>query len=283
MKKKIEWYKKRCTASQVYTGGLQYALVSPGEKQCSPFVYCKDFLQDAVQAYLLNMRRNIYRFVYDPKEHEPVDLRATRILLGNSSDCYMSEKIPGCLDFINQFEEKLKIRKSQVFECLNPPKRYQNSGVWLFESSRRWIKSPPMLSLYTLLLRLGFVHTLGNDFTQTMKGVRVGKILAYQEQDRSQLKYAQKGIDRILKFGDRRIFHRNIAQNYPRRVSISVMHNNCGIVGFAQEEIKDAFPHWYRPLVSSPSKPKKKKPKKTMTVTTGYQFPNPIVQYDEVF
>lgn len=283
MKKKIEWYKKRCTASQVYTGGLQYALVSPDGKQCSPFVYCKDFLQDAVQAHLLNMRRNIYRFVYDPEEHEPVDTRATRILLGNSSDRYMQHKIPGCLDFINQFEKKLKISPSHVFECLDPPKRYQNSGVWLFESSRRWIKSPPMLSLYTLLLRLGFVHTLGNDFTVTMKGVRTGKILAYQEQDRSQLKYAQKGIERILKYGDRKIFHRNIAQNYPKKVSISVMHNNCGIVGFAQEEIKGMFPHWYRPLVSSPSKPKKKKPKTAMTVTTGYHFPNPVVQYNEVF
>ena len=74
-----------------------------------------------------------------------------------------------------------------------------------------------------------------------------GKIKGYQEQDRSQLKYAQKGIKHILEHGDRKIFFRDINKNYPP-VAIDTMHDTCGIVGFAQGDTKGVVPHWHRKI-----------------------------------
>lgn len=286
----IEWRTKKCTAQQVYQSGLQYAFVSPDCKQCTPFVYCKDFLQDAVQGFVCKRKVcDIYRFTYNPEEDPPIAMNCTKILLANQGDPDLRDKIPGCLDFINQIENKLKIRHSDVWECLDPPKKYQKGGVWLFEGSRRWIKSPPMLSFYTLLLRLGCIHEKGTLYKRTLDEIKSGATGVYQEQDRQQLKYANKGIQRILKFGDRRIFYRDVGSNYPP-VDVNDMHNRCGIVGFAQGDTKNIVPHWHRKFKKKKklNKPKYKMepipevPRINLQEDTSYQA-NPIIHIEKVY
>jgi hypothetical protein len=245
-KKKVEWFKKHQILSQAISSGLEYAFVSADYKQCCPFVLCKDFLHDAVYNAIHNTKKSIYQFHYSPKDgHAAIDLTKMRIILANSCDRQLREKIPHCLDFIHQIERVLRMSLTTARECVDPPPKYAPGGVWLFESSRRWLAAPPMVSLYTLLARVGFSHTQGENFQSTIDKILSYSIQPYQYEDKHRLSGSKNGIDYILKHGDRRVFHSDLKMNYPR-IRISVLHNDCGIMGFARGSTKKIVPNWHR-------------------------------------
>jgi len=235
---------------QVYRQGLEYSLLSADNRQCCYFVWCKDFLQDAIQGYLYDTRKETYGFEYDPSLHPPIDLRRARILITNSRDSEFDKKIPPCLDFLNQIEVRLKLRKTTCTRCVPTPRKYQKCGVWLFEGSRLWQIAPPMLSLYTLFIRVGFAHKVGTPWNFTVNHVRTGLLEPYQRgrytSDKTQLEEAQDGIRKIMRFGPRRLFHRDIFENYPEDMDIDTMHNEMGIVSFSNETTKLYIPYWHR-------------------------------------
>ena len=110
-----------------------------------------------------------YNFKYDPKEKPKPYLEKIRLLTTNSSNNKFSKKITNSLDFINQLEDILGIKKSILRECNNPPEEYTKSGIWFFEGHKRWINSPPMLSLYSLFIRIGCNHKKGNSYKTTIE------------------------------------------------------------------------------------------------------------------
>ncbi len=263
--KKIEWRKKQASLAEIYHRGLQMTLVSkPDENgvyhQCCPWVLCKDFFQDAVQGHLLGVKKGCYGYYYDPKDDPALSLDRTRIAVGNAEDSELGKKVTAALEFLNQFEKQIHLIRTKADECESPPEKYKNSGVYLFEGSARWMLSPPMISLYTLLLRVGFTHQIGDTFEQTVEKVTTGKTKCYESgtsgsNDASYLKSGKSGIEKILKHGYAKIFHKNIKDNYPASVAIGTMHNNSGIVGFSTGQCKTTYPHWFRM-----DNPKKKKP-----------------------
>jgi len=242
----VKWFEGSQPLTQALSSGLEFCFLSEDNRQISPFAYCKDYLQDAIQGHLLKKRRSIYGFTYDPKIDPPICLNNTRILVANSTDSALGSKIPNCLDFLHQIEKKLRLVKTVVSECQSPPLKYIRSGVWLFKGSCRWMKSPPMISLYTLLIRLGFGHKIGTPYQEMIDGVISGKIPAYQFVDSGRLLHAKNGIDRILKIGDQKIFGRKIENNYPRKIRIGTMHNHLGIIGFSTGESKNHIPVWHK-------------------------------------
>lgn len=115
------------------------------------------------------------------------------------------------------------------------------------------MKSPPMISLYTLLIRVGMTHELGQPWHETFKKIQKDKSGGYYNKtDNSFAEQTQKGLDRILKYGDRKIFHRDIGRNYPATyksgvaVSVFTIHDSFGILGFSNGSTKNEFPHWHR-------------------------------------
>jgi hypothetical protein len=252
----IEWMRAKPSMAQVYSQGLEYCFLSRDWKQCCPFVYCKDFLQDAILACHYGKTVNIYGFDYNPAACEPLYMDRTRIAVANAADKTFADKIPAVVDFMNQIEQKLKMVRTHARSCSNPQKAYSN-GVFIIDSSNRWMLSPPMLSMYSLLLRVGFCHVKGEDFADTVKKVVDGKVSPYQKNDRSQLASAQQGIEKILKYGYARIFHKDPKKNYPD-VNTSTMHYSTGIVSFSTGISKSVVPHWHRDLEKADEKKKKK-------------------------
>ena len=244
-KQPIAWYEKRAALNQIFTSGLGFAFLSKANAQVTPFVLCRDYLQDAIQGYVNGTKRVIYGFRYDPSEDHPVCITKTRLLVANSSDADLEQKISAIADFLHQIEINLKIPLTKVRKCKSPPKKFAKCGVWLFEGSARWMKSPPMISLYTLLIRAGANHSIGKPFSETITGIATGKIPAYQPRDREWLTEAKNGIEKILEKGDRSIFARKTKDNFPPAIDISSMHNNCGIVGFSRGYTKKFFPKWH--------------------------------------
>lgn len=230
----VEWYNdEEMSLRQAVTNGIEFSFLSKNNKQVSPFAYCKDYLQDVVHGFLTNKKKSIYGFTYDPKKHQPISITTTKLLVTNFQDPYFSSKIPNCLDFLNQIELELKMTKTSALKADEPPMRYTRCGVWIFQGSRRWLKSPPMISLYTLLIRIGFGHTIGTPFKDTIAEILADKKTPYQPVDRWRLSEAMDGINAILTAGDRKIFHRKIQDNYPDKIAVKIMHDNLGIVGFS--------------------------------------------------
>ena len=245
-KKKVQWFKGHQGLQQAISSGLEYAFVSEDYKQCCPFVLCKDFLHDAVYNRVHNTKKSIYGYHCSLKEGHPlVDLNKMRMMLANSSDRKMRDKIPNCLDFMHQVEKELKMSLTVAREVAVPIPKYSAGGVWLFESSKRWLSAPPMVSLYALLVRVGFSHHIGTEFRDTIAKIISYEIKPYQYEDRGRLIGSKDAINYILKNGDRKIFYSDIKLNYPR-VRIGVLHNDMGIMGFARGSTKNLIPHWHR-------------------------------------
>jgi hypothetical protein len=236
---------------QIYNKGLEFALVSDKFKQCHPFIWCKDFLHDVVYSTLHERKFEIYRFKYDPSYDPKVCLRETRLLVTNAKDAKIEKKIDQCLEFLNQIEENLLMPCSKVRKCSNAPAEYKY-GVFLFQGSKRWMQSPPMISLYSLLIRVGFSHVSGTNFSTTIKMLKEGHLKPYQNKDSKWLNEIEPALYKIMRFNDRKIFHRDIKLNYPKNFQIEKIHNNLGIMSFANDmRLKVvgrdvSVPYWHR-------------------------------------
>lgn len=240
--------------SQVYNNGLEYCFISDDNTQISPYVFCKDFLHDLIMAYYTNAQASVYGFVYDPKTSKPPCLNKIKLSLVNSKDPNFSDKIPALIDFINQIEEILKLKKSTAYLVDNPLDKYKN-GTWIVEGSSKWQIAPPMLSLYALMLRCGFTHKIGETYKQTIDKLIDGTYLPYQSNDRSQLSGAIPGLEYVLQHGYAKIFYKDPKDNY-KLIPIHTMHNNMGIVSFSgklksqsvTKDNKEDFYYWYKPV-----------------------------------
>lgn len=245
----IQLKPRKSRIAQEFSEGLEFALVSKDNKQINQFVFCKDFIQDAIEGFLNNHRVSIYGFIYDPTKPETLllCLEKTRLLLTNWRDKQFRFKLDNCIDFVNQFEDRLGMSRTEVMEVENAPPFYKKAGIWLFEGCKRWMQAPPMISLYTLLLRVGFSHKVGQSFEKTMKDIIAEELPTEQYSDQIYLQDAEDGIRCILEHGDQKIFGKEMKKNYPN-IGTYDMHSECGIVGFSRGFAADFCPHWYEKI-----------------------------------
>ena len=251
----ITWLKSTTSsAAQIYESGLQYCLVNKEHEQCHPLVFCKDFIQDAVHGFLNNKVASIYGFTYDPAKMPKLSLDRIRLLLVNSSDAKFGDRVLKVIDLLNQVEAKLKLKHSHLWKVSNPPKSYAKTGAYYISGSGQWLNSPVMVSMYSLMIRAGFNHTIGTDFMTTLKGIASGKIKSYQNNDQRQVSSALKGIEKIIEKGYRKFFYIETQKNYPANTPIGTMHNSTGIIGFTTGSTKSICPYWTRKSIDSPKK-----------------------------
>lgn len=254
----IKWHPKTNKICQIPKEGLEYALVSDDYEQVHQLVWCKDFMQDAIHGFLNKKLTQLYGFTYDPKSSPPISLKRTRLMVTNWKDPDFGDKITNrVLPLVHKIEDQLKMSHSVLERCSNAPPRYGRSGVWLLNSSKRWFKAPPMISFFTLLIRIGLVSNANDSLDNIIKKIKDGSTPSYfssdTSQDKTQVKGAERGIRRILEFGDRRLFHTKAKDNYPplcstggKYISIFTIHDGCGIVSYSNNTTKHIFPHWHR-------------------------------------
>jgi hypothetical protein len=261
--REIEWHPKTLRGiSQIPQDGMEFAYVSEDYKQVHQLVWCKDFMQDTIYGSLNGVDFEVYGFKYDPDRNPAICKDKTRFMICNWRDHeFASKLLNNCAEFIHGIEKQLKMEKKTVFEkCINPPPIYRKSGVFIVEGSKRWMVAPPMISLYTILIRMGMVHPLGQDPMTTLQQILDKKLKPYnwkaptkskwgeyqEENDSDHLAEGWEGLQRILRLGDGRIFHKSIERNYPVEVGVSVIHDDCGLCGFSSGCTEEYFPHWHR-------------------------------------
>jgi hypothetical protein len=246
--KQIKWYEKESQLNESIKSGPELAFVSPNFEQSTPFFRCKDYLQDAVFNFLNKSDKKLYGFQYDPAVDPPLSFDKTRIIATNSLDFDMSFRIEGSLDFLNQLEKQLKMQPTKIFRCQEPPLKYIRPDVWLYSGSNRWMNSPPMISMYGLMIRVSMNHKLGTDFQKTINGIIDEKIEPIQAVDQFRLKQSIDGIEKIIKIGDRRLFFQRKEDNYPSNLTLSSVHNKLGIVSFSLNFSEKFIPYWHRKI-----------------------------------
>lgn len=217
---------------QVYSRGLEFSLVSNSYEQCHRWVLCKDFLHDVVYSVVRGQPVDIFKFRYDPSKDPKCCMRETRLLIGHRRDSSFRSRLPSMLDFLNQVESRLGMKSSELVEPSTLPEGFRDAVM--VRGSKRWLRSPPMLSLYALLVRVGMGHRAGDAYKTTIRNSISSKPKPYQPKDGKWLRIIEPALHKIMRFGDRRLFRGGPEDNYPE-MDLEVVHNRLGIVGFAYD------------------------------------------------
>lgn len=211
--------------NQIYSSGLEFAFISKEGEQCHPFAFCKDYLQDAIWATLNKSSAAIYGFSYKHGRNPIVDLKKTRMALRFKNQAGFDELAVAALKFIHEME------KAQGYELseLHYGGKYKDKThpVYVFVSDQRWMHSPVMISLYTLALRVGLSYT-GGDWQQHFTAAKK----YYGRNDKTYTKAAKKALEKIIGKDVGDVFAKKFADNYPKKLSMSGMHDRSGIVSF---------------------------------------------------
>lgn len=244
----VKWL-TRSGLSQIYSRGMEMCFISRMWEQCCQFVLCKDFLHDAVFSYRHKKPIEIYGFRYNHKRNKPIDLRNIRIAICNSQDPKFKYKIQPMISFLNQIEKEMGLKKSNIIRVKNPPELYRKCGVYIVLGSGRWLISPPMISLFALLIRCGTRHEINEEWRSTVDYIIDDLSFGYGEScsdDGDYLMEAMSTIEQIIKIGYNEIFYKTPKKNYPLNVDAEVFHDDYGICGFAMGDCE--VKHWYKKL-----------------------------------
>jgi len=125
---------------------FRFAFVTKQHKMCHQWVYCRDFLQDAIRVALTDTPCDIYGFKYDPVKDRKLDLSATRMAVSHIT----KEQAASALKILHLFEQDAEIYNTSTLELT------EETEVVVFTSSPDWMDSPFTISLYTFLIRLGY-------------------------------------------------------------------------------------------------------------------------------
>ena len=247
---------KNYRTAQIYSAGFEFSFASEIQEvwqQACTFVYCKDFLHDAVWAHLNKKPWQIHGFKYTPGVDPDLDMKHCAMFFRNTQykgkQDEFHDMLPNCLEFLNKCEDAMGMEPSVIFKV-----PHEDAPCWLIVSDKGWQVAPPMLGLYTLMVRIGLVHTPGDSFETTLKLGREGKIkfdtggIGYAgNRDGGYVKTAWPGISVILKHG-LKVWHPEIENNYPLDLpqTIGSLHDNGGPVSYSQGLAKKAMPFWYR-------------------------------------
>jgi hypothetical protein len=134
--------------SEIYSSGLEMALLSPSNEPVHSFVYCKDFFQDVIWGAIKKKKFSIYSLSYDPaKKPKPSFKRAKMILRLRNTN--LTETMQSAVKALRTFEKVLDMRPISVFAKVNS----KDDTVFL-SSPRQWLYHPSLTSLWCLLVRM---------------------------------------------------------------------------------------------------------------------------------
>lgn len=243
------------STAQIYSMGFEFAFMSKIKdvyQQICTFVFCKDFLHDLVWAFLNKKPWSIYGFKYDPSTDLPLDTENCVFAFRNTQYAKKPAEFhaqrEACQDFLNQIEKKIGLAPSKIYEV-----PYDASPCWLIIGDKGWQISPPMLGFFTLFIRIGFAHPLGDNYEATLKKCQDGKIKigtgnGAGVNDPGYIQSSWEGLQALLEHG-LEMFHSDINENYPEELPKKLsLHNDVGPVNWSQGRAKKAMPRWYKHL-----------------------------------
>jgi hypothetical protein len=224
----VEWFPSTNLLIEAYQQTeFRFSFAGPPDKngifkQCHVWTKCRDFLPDAVRATIINKTFSIYGFNFNPNNNPVLDLDTMRMLvyksdLKSANETEFEDKMFFGINLLNHYERIMKINPSVLYRT---KENYNNKPVYLFVGNGEWMRSPFLISLYTLLIRLGDKKIVFKDNQELMDRYKVliakhtsGKIydndigylnsmwdvLHVMIENRETLTYGHKSMDPLFK------------------------------------------------------------------------------------
>ncbi len=248
----IEWFKDESgSLNEIYQQTqMQFAFISSpknGNKQCHTFVLCRDYLHDVLKCSWLKKTCTIYGFTFDYYKNPLVDLERTRMLvtMKNLSDKdveIFNKKMLTALSLLNHYEKMARWSRSRLYKVSSHEK-----NVWMFVGTAMWMRSPFLISLYSLLIRLGDKYEYldgfkGNeDLKERLKNIGADTSND-MDNDSNYLHHLWDKIDKVIEYRKTLFFtHGKLDKRFdsPAVQTISIFHNCSGILSLCKSNTQD--------------------------------------------
>lgn len=226
----VSWFDQKNLAEEYQNVRMQFAFLSSpkdGNKQCHSWAFCRDFLHDAVRTQTIGVNSSIYGFAFEKGKNPPVDLIRTRMLV--RQDKLDKKDIPGfekklkaALKLLHHYETMAGVSLSK-FQKVDDKKL----NVWAFSSPGMWMKAPQLVSMYSLLLRLGDKELKFKDNEALRKALKKQSEAKGNDKDSRYLKNCWDKLDLVIK-NKAKLFPKDNYKLY-KDIDISLFHNRSGI------------------------------------------------------
>jgi len=165
----------KLSSNSIYqsVSGFQFAFVSKDMRQCHGWVTCRDALLDAI--FKAVKKQRTWLGVYDPKRMPLFDMSNLRIII--TGDIVTERRIENLQEFLNKVEAKLGFKKSTIEEVdgiIHNGVKCKGK-IFLIVGDKKWMHAPPLISLFSLYIRIGLFHIKGSSYDDTIGRVKKGK------------------------------------------------------------------------------------------------------------
>ena len=208
---------------EIYSSGFQIAMVSEDNKQCHPWVLCKDFLNDIIWGTLHKKQVSIYGLDFNYNRDPNPSLDPVKLIVRNKKKtaAAFKKEIKQSIKFLNIVERQHGFKESTIEQVDYDGK----DGVWMITCDKVWIHAPPMISLLGLYIRVGCHYPGGGSLNKAIKHYKTN----VKHNDARYLKQSREIRLHILENGIS-IFKKNMKDNYPKNSDVHTIHNALGIV-----------------------------------------------------
>ena len=230
-KLKIKRYPEENELSEIYQKvDIRFSFLSSpanGCKQCHQLAKCRDFLHDAVNAEVNKDKSSIYGFVYRSGKNPPIDLRRMRMLVmkGKEKVEEFDSSMKKAKILLQHYERLANWRKSRLLKVDGEP------NMRLFVGPLNWMKCSFLVSMYTLLIRLG-AKDIGK-FGSNEELVAIYRKIkeldsSGSDNDVIYLRNCFDKLDLVVKYAPS-LFSKRTADNYPSKTKVDLKYfHNCG-------------------------------------------------------
>lgn len=238
----IQWYPDKSMSEIYQQVQMQFAFLSSpedGNKQCHPFVMCRDFLHDAVKAHLNKNKWQIHGFIYEFGQFPPICmdnmLMLIRIKLNGNEKIKakateeFEQSIKRGLKLLHHYEKIAKLSLSVIEKVEDKGK----NPVVIFTGDPIWMSNTFLISMYTYLIRMGAKEmtfksnkALMDEYQRVLKEFqKAGK----SDNDITYLRDAWNKLDIVVKYR-KDLFGDDVHEMfYDSKIPPNTFHNNCGI------------------------------------------------------
>jgi len=239
---KVDFWKTNphlCEISQ--TAGIEYSFMSSeadGFKQCHQWIKCRDFLHDALRSHISGKADEIYGFKYDPKVNPPLDLKKMRMLIKHTKSGTVDtrEVMDASLAALHMVEKTGGIELSKLYKVNG------HDNMYLFEGAEDWMESTFMISLYTLLIRLGAQKMSFKDKEEFDKKIDELSKSNKSDNDINYLKTVSPFIHRIVEKRKALVYVKKDKMLFEGK-GIGTFHGYTGVVSLCNQLQKGASSH----------------------------------------
>lgn len=216
----------------------KFAFISPpkeGNAQCNSFAKCRDFLHDMVKTHLIKGKMSLYGLAYEFGKHPKLDTRLLRMAVYHDKtkkgakeiEKFEAEVRQG-VAYVNHYEQLAGLkRRTTMVRAANKDK-----AIWILTGPSFWLKAPYLVSMFTMLIRLGDKSVKFSNTEELVAGFKkIANNAAGGDNDAKYLKACHDKMHLVVTNAKTLFWSKGTwyPSYYNKDINIGTFHNNGGI------------------------------------------------------